>query len=123
MRVKFLNSKEVYDGTPEAILRRIHRESPEVAKQSFTAYLDGVRQRLTDFKKYLKPPEAVRADEAAYAEWMVKELVRIKRLEETTEPTSDEQKAEAERKKAAAAAAAAAAPAPAPAPDKPGPKP
>lgn len=111
MRVKLTNSKEVYDGSAEEILRRIHRESAPVRHQSFTAYMDGVRERLRDFKKYLNPPEAVRARESAYAEWLAAELLRIGRWQETTEPTTDEQKAEAERKKAEAAAAAKAAPA------------
>jgi hypothetical protein len=105
MRIKITATEEVFEGTPEQVLHHMHQTAEELKGQSFTEYLDGMIERLSIIKTYLNPPPEVRASESAYGQWMCKELMRLGRMVETDEPTTEEKKAEAAKQKAAAAKA------------------
>jgi len=103
MRIKVASSKEVYEGDSALdIWRQIQQGSEFVRDQTLRDYFDGARLRLTDIKVYLEPPPAMRANDEAYAEWMLREFMRLGRMSETDEPTTAEKQAEAARKKAEA---------------------
>ena len=70
MRIK-IASNRVYEGTPEEILQRLHRNSATLKDGSFRNYLEGFIERLRPIPVWLDPPaEVTKGSDDAFASWL-----------------------------------------------------